>query len=240
MRSATSDITGYDAVTRLFHWLTAFLILSAAALGLAMTRRSGVSEAEIAETIRLYTLHKAIGLATLATALARIGWAVATPRPGPLHPGRRAEVWLAGLTHWMLYGAMLVLPLSGWIFHTASPAFAPIPWPFAQGLPFVETSERVANLAGTAHRLAGYALFGALLVHLTGAFKHAIVDMDATLARMTSGHGPVVPAARLHAGPAAAAALLWTAVLAAALYVAPVPEEDPFADIEAMEPADLD
>ncbi len=66
-----------------------------------------------------------------------------------------------------------------------------------------------------------------------GAFKHAIVDMDATIARMTSGQGTPAAPARAHLLPALAALAIWGATVATALTLAPVPEEDPFAELEA-------
>lgn len=229
---ALSKDFGYDPVARIFHWLTAFLIFTAIALGLLMTRMPGETEAQIAEVIRLYSIHKTLGVAMFFVALGRIIWAATHRRPGHLHPDRRAETFLADLTHWSLYGAMLVMPLSGWLYHSTADAFAPILWPFGQSLPFVERSERLAYVFGTIHHYAAYALYAAIAVHLAGAFKHAIVDMDATFARMTSGLGTPVARARLRPLPALVALALWSATIAYGVVRAPEPEPDPFADIE--------
>ncbi|MFZ5709569.1 MAG: cytochrome b [Pseudomonadota bacterium] len=234
VRPATSPAFGYDPVTRVIHWLAAVVILTNAALGVSMVRIEPVDEATAASIIRLFTIHKSLGLLSFAVALARIGWAVTgARRPGPLHPERRIETFAAATVHWSLYGAMLVMPLSGWLYHAASPPYAPIPWPFGQGLPGIERSPDFALVLRTVHRMSSRVLYGAVALHLAGAFKHAIVNMDATIARMTSGLGAEATRARTRLLPALAALVLWAATVFAAVQTAPEPEADPFSDIGA-------
>ena len=229
-------LTGYDPVARAFHWLTALLIASAAGVGLYMTSLSGETEAEIAAIMRVYSMHKTIGVAAFLTALLRILWALTRPRPGPLHPNRRAETFLAALVHWSLYGAMLVMPLSGWLYSSANPGYAPIWWPFFQTLPFVPATEAAGNLFRSVHVTSSYVLYAAVALHLLGTAKHVILDMDTTLARMTSGAGRAVPPARFHTAPAAVALAIWAATVATGLVTAPAPAPDPFAEIDAAFP----
>ena len=91
---------GYGRMARLLHWAIALLIAAAIYLGLTMTDLPATDEAEIAEVFRTYSLHKTIGVAVLALALIRILWTLARPGPGPLHPERRIETFLARFTHW--------------------------------------------------------------------------------------------------------------------------------------------
>ena len=127
------------------------------------------------------------GSPVLALAVLRILWALSQPRPAPLHPERRLETLAAEAAHWLLYGAILVLPLSGWVMHAAEDGFAPIWWPFGQTLPFVPKSDTIAGIAGGVHFLAAIALVATLAAHIGGALKHALIDRDATLARMWRG-----------------------------------------------------
>lgn len=216
MRSNTSH--SYGSVARAFHWLTALLIVSAAGIGLyAVGLPTGTGD-EAAVAMQIFSLHKTIGVAAFFTAIARILWALSQPRPLPLHPDRRAETALAETIHWALYGAMVVMPLSGWVHHAAQAGFAPILWPFGQGLPFVPLSEPLAHAAGGVHKASAWVLYGAVGLHVAGALKHALIDRDGTLARMTRGTeaGP----ARGHtptAIPALAAIVVWVGVMAAGL-----------------------
>lgn len=212
----------YGAVARAFHWLTALLILSAVALALYMQGLPRGSDAEVARVSQLYSLHKTIGIAALLVAVARILWALVQPRPAPLHPDRRGETFLAATMHWSLYAAMVVMPVSGWLFHAATDGFAPILWPFGQSLPFWPRSPALAMALRAVHGLSANLLYASVALHVAGALKHALVDRDGTLARIVSGRTPL-PAAP-GAGPdrsgplAALVALgLWVALVGAVL-----------------------
>lgn len=219
----TDTDRGYGAVTKSFHWLTALLILTALPLGwiasdLAEQLRdpaATASDAEIARAALLFSLHKTVGLAVFFVALARILWALSQTRPGLLNAEHRAEATLAHLAHWLLYGSLLLVPLTGWIHHAATTGFAPILWPFGQSLPFVPKSPAVAEVFGGLHYLLMMVLVGALLAHVAGALKHLLVDRDFTLQRMLPGFGagPQPPAAHRSALPAGLAALVWAGAL---------------------------
>lgn len=216
MRSNTQS--SYGSVARAFHWLTALLIISAAGLGLYAVALPTGTSAEAAVAIKVFSLHKTIGVASFFTAAARILWALTQTRPNPLHPERRVESVLAGTIHYALYGAMLIMPLSGWVDHAARTGFAPILWPFGQGLPFITASEPLAEAASAIHKAAAWVLYAAVGLHVLGALKHVLIDRDGTLARMTrgtpagtsEGHAP-------SALPAMAAFVIWVGVLTAGL-----------------------
>ncbi|GAA6201109.1 cytochrome b/b6 domain-containing protein [Aquicoccus sp. SU-CL01552] len=213
----------YGAVTKTFHWLTALLILTALPLGwIASTLAhqvsdpaSTASDGAVARAALLFSLHKTVGVAMFFTALARILWTVSQERPGLLNGDNRLEATAAELVHWLLYGALVLVPLSGWVHHAATTGFAPILWPFGQSLPFVPKSGAVAEVAGTLHYFAMLVLSAALLAHVAGALKHVLIDRDYTLQRMLPGFGagPQPPVARHAALPPVLAGLIWIAAL---------------------------
>jgi cytochrome b561/polyisoprenoid-binding protein YceI len=214
--------SSYGSVTKTFHWLTALLLISAFILGLFASDLAheiqsasfdGAPET-ISRAVLLFSLHKTIGLAAFFTALGRIIWAISQPKPGLLHPENKPEALAAEVVHWVLYGAMVAVPLTGWLHHAASPGFAPIWWPFGQNLPFVTKSEAVAGLFGTLHWIAGKALMITFFLHVAGALKHVVIDRDATLRRMLPGSAelPKPPAQQHSALPAFVALALWGAI----------------------------
>ena len=237
----------YGSVTKTFHWLTALLILSAIPLGLIATdlaHRIEAGETDlIARTTLLFSLHKTIGIAAFATALGRILWALTQPRPGLLNGERRAEAALAGTVHWLLYGAMLITPLSGWVHHAATTGFAPIWWPLGQSLPFVPQSAVVADAATTVHFLASRVLIVSILLHVAGALKHHLIDRDDTLRRMlprakvSQSPSPAQPS---HALPLVAAGVIWLAILGAGAAPALIalPDTSPAPTAQAVAPGD--
>lgn len=241
----TNTRRSYGAVSKTFHWLTALLILAALLLGWiasdlahAVTDPAqGATDSEVARAALLFSLHKTVGVAVFFVALARIGWALAQTRPGLLNADNRAEATAAELAHWLLYGALVLVPLSGWVHHAATTGFAPILWPFGQSLPFVSQSTAVAQVSGTVHYVAMLVLLGALLAHVAGAFKHFLVDRDFTLQRMLPGFGagPQPPLARHAALPPVLAGLVWAGALGIGAWTGQVPAGDPPPRTAALE-----
>lgn len=185
--------TTYGGITKTFHWLIAALILTMIPLGVI-----GV-DMDDANPLKptVFSIHKTMGLFIFFTALARIAWAIGQPKPGTMHADRRAETFLATLVHWLLYASLVLVPLSGWIHHAATTGFAPIWWPFGQGLPFVPLDDGVAHSAKALHIIFERVLLFSFLLHFAGALKHHFIDKDATLRRMLPGHSepdlPVTP-----------------------------------------------
>lgn len=226
---------GFDPVSRLLHWVAALAILGTFALGLWMIGLPAGTEAEVARLFRSYSLHKTLGVGVFCLALLRIGWTLIHPGPGPLHPERRGEVFLASVTHWGLWIGMLALPATGFLHHAAAPGFAPVLWPFGQTLPFVPADEALALIFRRTHELSGWLLAALLGLHVAGALKHMLIDRDATLARMVTGTGPAAPPAPCVPLAIVTAFALWSSLAVAAVLTAPPPDPDPFSDL----PADL-
>lgn len=213
--------TSYGSVARALHWLTALVILANIGLGLVAVR---LPLDQLETKVALFSVHKTLGIAAFTVALVRILWAVVQPRPVPVHPERRLETFLAESVHWLLYASLVLVPLSGWIEHAATQGYAPILWPFGQGLPLVPKSPELAELMASVHRTFAWLLIGAVALHVAGALKHALVDRDGVLARMLRGR----PAGRSdarhqHRTPVLAAAAILAA--GAALAVAPRAED---------------
>jgi cytochrome b561/polyisoprenoid-binding protein YceI len=210
----------YGLVARLFHWTIAILVLADIALGLLgkFTPRTGDTVAFLQV---LYSTHKTIGVAVLSLAVLRVIWAVSQPRPVPIHPERRFETFAAEAAHWVLYAAIFVLPLSGWVMHSAEVGFAPIWWPFTQNLPFIPKSESLAMTAATVHWISGIVLAATIAAHISGALKHAVLERDGTLARMwngrEAGNGSATHVKK--SAPLLAALVIWAFAIGGALTV---------------------
>lgn len=177
----------YGRVAKTFHWLTALLILTAIPLGIVANNMPFETGEELARKAFVFSIHKTVGVTAFFVALARIAWAILQPRPAPLHPERSAETLAAEVVHFTLYGAIVLVPLSGWIHHAATTGFAPIWWPFGQNLPFVPKSTEAAETFAALHVIFERVLIISLVLHVAGALKHRFFDRDQTLARMLPG-----------------------------------------------------
>ena len=177
----------YGIVAQVLHWVTALLILLLLVLGIYMHELPVDTAQQVEEKIWLYSLHKTLGILTFGVAIVRVVWAVVQTRPFPINSDKKLESTLASVIHWLLYGCIILMPITGWLHHAALEGFAPIWWPWSQDIPFVPKDPHLAKLFGNAHFLTAVLLMGSLFLHIAGAAKHVIVDRDQTLARMTPG-----------------------------------------------------
>ncbi len=195
--SLTNTTDSYGTVSKAFHWTTAVLIIALIPLGLIANELPYDTDAQLTRKALLFSIHKTLGVLAFFVALLRIIWAITQPKPGELHPDRKAETFLADLVHWLLYGSLVLVPLSGWIHHAATTGFAPIWWPFGQSLPFVPKDNAIAESFGALHWVWTKILGISLFLHVAGALKHHFIDKDVTLLRMWFGT-PALPTVGTH------------------------------------------
>lgn len=173
-----SEAQRWGLGARTLHWLMALLIIGLGLVGLYMTDLPNS-----AQKVRIYALHKSVGLTVLALLLLRLAWRLADRRPDEL-PMPHWQALAARAVHVLLYLLMLVLPLSGWLYNSAS-GYA-LQWFGLFNLPSLSGGADAA-LKATAHAVHEYGFYVlvlALLAHAGAALKHHFVDRDDTLIRM--------------------------------------------------------
>ena len=168
----------FGLVSRLLHWGIAGLVVVMLSLGLRLSdMEPGLAN------LWLYSLHKSLGLITLALMIARILWHIASPPPKPIGGGWQARA--ARLSHGAIYALLIAIPVSGWAASSATgvdvmlfdrwtiPAIAPVSalW-----------EERGFAL----HELLTKLLLALLALHMGAALKREM-DGDGTLRRMVTG-----------------------------------------------------
>ncbi|TMM54297.1 cytochrome b/b6 domain-containing protein [Sulfitobacter sabulilitoris] len=235
--SMTNDHARYGTVSKTFHWLTALLILTLIPLGLVANAWPYDTSEQLAVKALLFSVHKTFGVTVFFVALLRIAWAISQPKPGLLHADRKLESWAAETAHWVLYGSLIVVPLSGWIHHAATTGFAPIWWPFGQSLPFIPKDPDFAEIFAGLHEVFVWVLIVTLAAHIGGALKHHVIDRDATLRRMLPGQPSLPKVSGDHpiAAPIVTALAIWAAALVAGASLGLFAAETP-----ATETASLD
>ncbi len=160
------------------HWLIALLIFAGWGMGLYM------ADLKLSpEKLKLFSWHKWIGITVLLLACLRAAWRVThvPPPPNPAHPAWQRLA--AKLAHLGLYALMFAIPLSGWMFSSASgysvKYLGLIPLP-----DLVDKNKELANLLKETHELLAWALAAVVVVHIGGALQHHLFHRDDTLARM--------------------------------------------------------
>ncbi len=186
----------WGLVSQAFHWLIVALILVIAILGLTM--------GELPRTPKyfwVYTAHKSLGITVLALMLARLAWRLYAGAPTPAAGTPRWQAGIANLTHWLLYALALAMPLSGWLYDSAS-GLRPLRYFGQFELPkLVAPSEWIAGLAGQAHDLLFWVLAALVAAHAGAAFYHHLFQHDDTLVRMLPARRRVAPTRSPDHGP---------------------------------------
>ncbi|MCO6381868.1 cytochrome b/b6 domain-containing protein [Oceanicola sp. 502str15] len=218
----------YGTISKSFHWLTVLLILALWPLGWFANWWPYDTQAAFDTKFLLFSLHKTLGVTLFVIALARVVWTLTQPHPRHISENR-AEGLAASTVHWLLYGSIIALPITGWIEHAASEGYAPILWPLGQGLPFIPKSVPLSVAFAHMHVALTWVILGAVALHVAGALKHALIDRDGTLARMwfTRRTPPTPPAAKGYGPlPALAAAAVLAAAMAFPFLTAEEPHEE--------------
>ena len=168
----------WGAVARFFHWSVALLIVAQATIGLYMIGLP-LSLAKL----KMFLLHKSLGLTVFALVLLRLAWRLCDARPLPPAGMAAWQQRLARLTHLALYLLLVVMPLSGWVFNSAS-GF-PLPWFGLVQLPAIApTSKPLAAAALLVHKTAFWSLMALLALHVGAALDHHWRVGDDVLRRM--------------------------------------------------------
>ena len=169
----------WGSVSQLLHWLIVLLILMLAIVGLTM--------GELPKTPKyfwVYTMHKSIGITVLTLVLVRIGWRLYAGAPKPVPGTPKWQERIAALTHWLLYALLLAMPLSGWLYDSAS-GLRPFRWFGLWEMPkLVAPNESIRDLSHDAHESLFWVLVALVVLHAAAAFHHHIFRNDATLVRM--------------------------------------------------------
>lgn len=176
-----NDARGWGGIAMLLHWGIAVLVIGLAVAGLWM-QELPTSPAKI----RLYALHKSVGISVLVLVLLRLLWRLLDRRPP--YPST-LPVWqrrLAAGTHGLLYALLLLMPVSGWLYNSASNF--PLRWFGLFTVPALSGPDPgLKALAHALHEYGFYLLALLFALHVAAALKHHFLDRDETLRGMLPG-----------------------------------------------------
>ena len=177
----------WGPVSQALHWLIVLMILGLAIAGLTM--------GELPKTPKyfwVYTAHKSMGLTVLALVLVRIGWRLYAGAPKPVAGTPTWQERIASATHWMLYALILAMPLSGWLYDSAS-GLRPFRWFGLFDVPkLTAPNDALRDASHAAHEWLFWVLVALVALHAAAAFYHHLFLRDATLTRMLPSRGKPV------------------------------------------------
>jgi cytochrome b561 len=181
----------YTRTAIVLHWTIAALIAITVLLGLTA---DALPDAWIRPAI---DLHKSFGLTVLGLVLIRILWRLSHAAPPLPSEYRRLERAGAHVAHVLLYGLILLLPISGWLHDSAFKDAAAHPLRLFWIIPWFRVAA-IQNLSSAPkealhgelfalHAWSGYALYALVILHIVGALKHQFINRHAELQRMGLG-----------------------------------------------------
>lgn len=171
----------YTVVAIGLHWLLALMIFIGFGVGQYMT-----DLAMSPTKLKLFSWHKWLGVTVFAMVVLRVGWRMLNPPPALPATTPAWQRRVAAGTHLLLYLLMLAIPLSGWLYSSAS-GFQTVyfgRWPLPD---LLGRDAELAAVLKTVHVSLNNGLAVLVLAHIGAALKHHFIDHDGLLWRMWPG-----------------------------------------------------
>lgn len=169
----------YGLVSKLLHWIIAWLIIGLIGLGWWMVGLNYYDK----WYYQGLELHRVIGIIAFFMATLFLLWKIISPSPALQTSLGVYEKRTAHTVHLILLVGMFVMPVTGYVISISSgsgftffnlfyvPALIPI-------------SESIRDLAITLHYYFAYGAAAIVVLHAAAALKHQFIDKKGTLKRM--------------------------------------------------------
>lgn len=166
----------YTLTAQALHWLTALFILAILPVAWVM-----ISLPEGPDRALMFVVHRSLGITILVLIAARLAWRAANPPP-PMPGGTsRALEWVGRLTHWLLYGLLILMPVTGYL---QSGNGKPVSYFGLFNLPGFPKNKAVDDVAETLHLAGQWGIYALIGLHLLATVWHMAIRRDGLLNRM--------------------------------------------------------
>lgn len=170
--------TNYTSAAKGLHWLMALMIFGLLAMGFYMSDLPFSPE-----KLQFYSWHKWAGVTVFMLVWLRLVWRFTHRPPAyPLSMSRLQQV-LAHGGHLLLYGLMIIIPLSGWLMSSAKGVqtvwFGVLPLP-----DLLAKDKALGKQLEELHSALNIGLLVLLAGHAAAALFHHWVHKDDVLRRM--------------------------------------------------------
>lgn len=172
------DRHAYSVLAIALHWLVFALVVGNWLLGPYM------ADLPLSpQKLRYFSWHKWIGVTVFLLAVFRLAWRVSY-RPPPLPVAMpRWQRHLARASHFALYLLILAIPVSGWLYSSAT-GVPTVYLGWVQLPDLVGRDKALAEFLKQVHIVLNTTLLAVVVIHVAAALKHHFVDHDEVLVRM--------------------------------------------------------
>lgn len=172
--SSNNSLAKWALSSRIFHWTSALLLI----ITWAMIILHGNSDGN-----QFISLHKAFGISLLLWTVARLINRLMTKTPAPV-PMPKIQALVAQLTHFILYGLLIAMPLAGLLMSVyggrAVNMFGLFDIPV-----FVTPDRSLARLFNDIHvDIIWPMIIVFTLMHIGAALYHQFIKKDGLISRM--------------------------------------------------------
>jgi cytochrome b561 len=171
----------YTRTAIALHWVIAILVIGQFAWGWWM---QSIPKLPVGQRVDAFNLHKSVGMTIFVLMALRLAWRVRHPPP-PLPRMPNWQARLALTNHVMLYAALLIQPVIGYLGSEVSGY--PVRY-FGMTLPsWAGKHEMLKGILSALHLATSWAIAAFFALHVAGALRHAFVERDGLLSRMGLG-----------------------------------------------------
>lgn len=174
--SLRNTLTTYGCVAKFFHWLIFVLVIGMLTFGYFM------DDLPKAYQGMGYNLHKLTGLSILCLMILRALWAMINPKPILSADVPLWQRWLERAVHFLIYAALIAMPLAGWI-ETSAGGKPPHLGNWQLGLPIAK-NENLSDFAYSVHNSLAIVIIVLISIHVLAALYHYFIKKDDILQRM--------------------------------------------------------
>jgi len=172
----------YGSVSKTLHWVVSLLVVCLLTAGLIMVRME-----DSATKFQIYGIHKSFGLTLLAIMVFRLFWTSTNTRPRYPASTPEWQRFAARTLHFLLYVALIMMPLTGWIMSTAADHIPSYFGLFNVPMPLIPLNKSLAGITHLSHTIIAWSLIGLIVMHIGASIKHYFIDKDGIMQRMFPG-----------------------------------------------------
>ena len=168
----------YKLIQRILHWTIALAVIGSLIGGqLIGWLENGPLKTQV------YFLHKSTGILILGLMLMRVVTRLsfgAPALPAEMPDWQRKA---SGITHFLFYALLVIMPLIGWAATSAFPA--PLPFFGLFDVPaLIGENKALSERLFEIHEIMGKVIIALVLLHIGAALHHAFIKKDGVLRRM--------------------------------------------------------
>jgi cytochrome b561 len=170
---------GYSKGSKALHWAMAFILISMLFLGLSMVQSLAIWQ------IDAVAFHKSFGVLALVLVIIRLINKVLSRSPSLPSELPKWQVYMAHTTHIGLYGAMFLMPISGWLMQNAdgrSVSF--FGWVDLPSM--VKENINLYGLFREIHAFVAWLFLAMVFMHIGAALYHGLIKQDGVMSSMLS------------------------------------------------------